>query len=322
MPAADTTVTTADGWLTVIVPPGAAPAGSTLHVRALTAGERPALGAGLILVDGLIYEVLIVDAEGRQVRRFSQPLTLIFRRPAGDMPPGSAPQDLLVFHWDEGLEAWIALPSQRSANGRTVTAQVDHLTIFALLAAPGLTLPTDLTGHWAEADVYKLMSIGAVTGFTDGTFRPGRLVTRAEFAVMLTRALRIPPAETAPPFIDPIPAWASGYLSAAVDRGLIGGYDDGTFRPDEFVTREAAAAMLVRALPRAAGGAGTGAMLPDPDAFTDAGDISAWASESVALAVRYGLITGFEDGTFRPQSPTTRAQAAALTARLLNLTVE
>src|SRR5690606_19454530 len=168
-PDADTVVTTADGWLTVIVPQGAAPAGSTLHVRRLAAGEQPLLGAGLTLVDDLIYEVLILDAEGEQVRRFDAPLTLVFRRPAGDTPPGTAPEHLLAFYWDEGLEAWIALPSRRSADARTVTAQVDHLTIFALLAAPDLTQPVDVRGHWAEADVYKLLSTGAVTGFTDGT---------------------------------------------------------------------------------------------------------------------------------------------------------
>lgn len=225
----------------------------------------------------------------------------------------------MVFYWDEGLGAWIALPSQRSADGSTLTALVDHLTIFALLAAPDLALPVDLRGHWAEADVYKLVSIGAVTGFPDGAFRPDRLVTRAELAVMLTRALRIPPADAAPPFRDAVPGWAAGYLAAAVQRGLIGGYEDGTFRPDEPVTREAAAAILVRALPEAALRDGAGPLPPGPETFTDAGDISAWAAESVALAVRYGLITGFADGTFRPQDPTTRAQAAVLIARLLAL---
>jgi len=59
------------------------------------------------------------------------------------------------------------VPSERDPGTGTITATVDHLTVFAVMAAPGLKVPTDLHGHWAQADVLKLVSLGIAAGFEE-----------------------------------------------------------------------------------------------------------------------------------------------------------
>src|SRR5690606_5746442 len=147
-----------------------------------------------------------------------------------------------------------------------------------------------------------------VTGFEDGTFRPHLNVSRAQFTVMLSRAMGLTPAhEPDLNFTDSVPGWAAGYVATAVARGLVTGFDDGTFRPDEPITREQLAVMTTRAL--GAGSAGPALT------FNDAAQVSSWASSGVSRAVVLGIVTGYEDNTFRPQGTATRAEAATMAAR-------
>ena len=102
----------------------------------------------------------------------------------------------------------------------------------------------------------------------------------------------------------------AGYIAAAVEAGLVRGYEDGTFRPERAVTREEAITILARGLG-----------LPEPSGempgFADASEISPWAAESVASAVSAGLVRGYPDNTFRPGRTVTRAECAVLVYRAL-----
>lgn len=308
-PGSAATVGTDDGLFEVTVPAGATRTAAILSVTPVAPGEQPAPGAGLIKIFDRMYQVLVEDAAGNPIRRFDRPLILTHRYNAADLPAGADPDDLLIFYWDQAFANWIALPS-RVEDGR-VTAFTDHLTIFALMAAPGLGVPRDLAGHWAEAPVLKLVSLGAVTGFEDGTFRPHLNVTRAQFTVMLSRAMGLRPvAEPDLDYTDAVPDWAAGYVAAAAARGLVTGYDDGTFRPDENITREQLAVMTARAL----GAGAPGSALT----FADADQVSPWAVDGVSRAVAVGIVTGYEDNTFRPQGKATRAEAATMISRLVD----
>ena len=174
---------------------------------------------------------------------------------------------------------------------------------------------SDMKGHWAHEAILRTTSLGIVNGFPDGTFRPNLKVTRAEFAAMLVRAMHLNPQDgVALSFKDvgQIPKWAKSYIAAASSAGIINGYQDGTFRAGDTVTRAEMAVMLVRAakLPR-----GNNTQVLN---FTDADMIPNWASEAIAAAQAAGIVQGYKTGYFSPNSGTTRAEAAAVILRLLD----
>ena len=103
---------------------------------------------------------------------------------------------------------------------------------------------------------YKYVSFAQlnklVNGYADGTYQPNKPITRQEFAVLLARFLDIEPVEPADEFSDMDKAgdWAKGYVAAMKTNGIIEGYEDGTFRPTNNITRAEAATMLNRVLDR------------------------------------------------------------------------
>lgn len=102
-------------------------------------------------------------------------------------------------------------------------------------------------GTWYDAAINTLTSKGIVNGYEDGSFRPGRMVTRAEFVAMAMRFSGASPSGTGRRFEDvPQTHWAVGYIQAAAGAGIISGYSDGTFRPDQYITRAEAVTILNR----------------------------------------------------------------------------
>ncbi|RJX41887.1 licheninase [Paenibacillus pinisoli] len=115
---------------------------------------------------------------------------------------------------------------------------------------------------------------------------------------------------TAPVLSDIGGHWAKGTIERAVALGLITGYPDGSFRPNGQVTREEFAHLIVKAL-----GLKNEQAAP---VLTDEAAVSGWAKESVQLAVKAGIIRGYEDGTFRPKALISRAEMAVMLGRALN----
>jgi len=178
-----------------------------------------------------------------------------------------------------------------------------------LAVRPGFAGFKDLRGHWAEAEVLALARAGLVGGYPDGTFRPDQSITRTEVAALVARLchLKVVPGQS-PDFRDvpAIPAWARPAVAAARERGLVGGYPDGTFRGGEPVTRAELACLLLRVADR------EGLSPPAaPVVLADADRVPAWAREAVGRAAAAGLLGGREGGVFAPRAPATRAEVAA-----------
>jgi uncharacterized repeat protein (TIGR01451 family)/CSLREA domain-containing protein len=171
----------------------------------------------------------------------------------------------------------------------------------------------DVEHHWAVGAVARMVELGVIRGYEDDTFRPEAAVSRLEFAVMVTRLLKLAPADQQPTFTDgsSVPDWARDQVAAAVQAGIITGRPDGTFDPTAPVTRAEVAVMLVRAL-RYRGLDVT----PGSATFTDA--IPDWARAFVLAAARYGLVNGYDDGSFQADASATRAEAATMLSRLLD----
>ncbi|MFC5471285.1 S-layer homology domain-containing protein [Cohnella suwonensis] len=258
-----------------------------------------------------VYEILKNFSEN-----FSNPVTLTFKFDPNSLKGNEKP---VVFYYDETKKEWVKVGG--TVDGNRITVDVDHFTKFAVFAVDAADTPptepakqvifSDISGHWAESAINQAVSKGIVTGYTDGTFKPNRTVTRAEFAVMLMNALKPQGEGAALKFADTakIGAWAQKAVAQAVQAGIINGYADGTFRPNAEITRAEMAAMIAKALGKSTeANAATG--------FADDKDIPAWAKAGVAYVKQTGIMQGKGDNEFAPQDYAARAEAATV---LLNL---
>ena len=178
----------------------------------------------------------------------------------------------------------------------------------------GKTVFADCDNHWAKDDILYMHENGYVNGMSETLFAPDNNVTRAEFAAMAVRVLGLEQVEYSGAFADVVSSdWYASVVETAYKAGIIQG-SDGMFRPNDNITREEMAVILIRvyALGRE--------YTSDTSAtFTDAADISDWAKEAVMSAVELKLVNGMTDGRFAPKDNTTRAQAATVFKRLLDI---
>ncbi|MDD2621429.1 MAG: S-layer homology domain-containing protein, partial [Syntrophomonadaceae bacterium] len=184
------------------------------------------------------------------------------------------------------------------------------LIIFAL-ARPALadasSQPSDINGHWAETIINEMLNTGILSGYADGSFKPDAAIKRAEYAAIIVKSFGLS-GSSEKVFNDTLGHWAQDPIAIAYQHGIIQGYSDAEFGPDDPISREDAALMIVKA-------AGlTGAASLD---FSDQEKISALAKSSVDAAVASGVFSGYPDGSFKPQGKMSRAEAAAVLSKYL-----
>ena len=172
---------------------------------------------------------------------------------------------------------------------------------------PITPIPADSIAHWAESYIRFVIENEIMIGFPDGTFRPNGSITRAEFSTAFARFLGISAGSIT--FSDTESHWASGYIAAMADRGIVGGVGDNLFAPDELITREQIAAILHRT-------SGMDVEAAVGNTFNDDDQISDWARNSVYTIRNVGIMQGDNIGNFNPQNGATRAEVAAILARL------
>ncbi|MFD2115384.1 S-layer homology domain-containing protein [Paenibacillus yanchengensis] len=172
---------------------------------------------------------------------------------------------------------------------------------------------TDTTQHWAEASIARLVELGAVTGYPDQTFKPERAITRAEFTALLVRLVAPDLTEKiSHTYKDLAGHYAENAIAQATSLGIVTGYPNNSFKPNDQMTREQMAVMLMRAFE-----------LTDGEkkdvTFVDKETISAWAVDAVTKASNLEIITGYPNGKFAPAEIATRAQAVVMLDRVLQL---
>ena len=160
------------------------------------------------------------------------------------------------------------------------------------------------------AELNRIDHFAFLLGYTDGTFGPERNMTRAEVTTMFARLLteQIEADKTYPNTFTDVPKgyWAANYIGYMQQFGIITGYSDGSFRPDAPVTRAEFATIASRFEKLTEGSKN----------FTDVPS-TYWAAMYINFAATRGWVTGYADGTFKPENPITRAEVAAVTCRLL-----
>jgi hypothetical protein len=151
------------------------------------------------------------------------------------------------------------------------------------------------------------------TGST--TFEPNGSATRAMVVTMLWRLAGEPETDYALNFTDvPEDIWYTEAVRWAASEGIVTGYDEKTFAPENLVTREQLASILYRYAQSESAADG------ELSAFTDAGDVSDWALDAMRWAVGTGILNGMGEGTLNPQGNATRAQVAAMFGRFVKRT--
>lgn len=191
---------------------------------------------------------------------------------------------------------------------------------------PGSPRFTDVyRSDWFYKDLALLCEAGAVRGSEDGLFQPEAEITRAQFTAFLARAFipgqvsRLAAGAAKPTFSDvPSDHWGYAEIQAAAAAGLVKGVSLGQFDPDALITRAQMAVMVCRALDELAEEI-VDAVSPGSNSFPDVPSKSHWAAREVELAVALGIITGCDDGTFKPERNASRAQAVAVLARALRV---
>jgi hypothetical protein len=150
-----------------------------------------------------------------------------------------------------------------------------------------------------------VLNEGLMEGMSDGTFQPDGTLTRAMLVqILYNKAGRPEVTAQEAPFTDvSLDAWYADAIVWGESTGVIEGYGDGTFGPEDYVTREQMAAMFWRY---------EGRQQPTQEVldFTDAAETSGWAMDALLWANENGIITGMGDGTLAPRATATRAQAA------------
>lgn len=197
------------------------------------------------------------------------------------------------------------------------------LTLFiSLLPHAAAVSARDFTDvsedDWCFEYVDYVTSQGYFLGTTDTTFSPNRSMTRAMFVVVLSRydGARVNNSQSA--FTDVEPgAWCAGAINWAAANGIVGGYEDGTFRPDQPVTRAQMCAIMDRYVEYYCDEHDvTVAANGSVSTLADQNQIPSYAVGPVRDCQRWGLINGYADGTFRPQAESSRAHVAAVIYRL------
>ncbi|MGQ7890402.1 S-layer homology domain-containing protein [Paenibacillus sp. WC2504] len=178
----------------------------------------------------------------------------------------------------------------------------------------------DVADHWAKQAVGDMGSRMVIDGTGNGMFSPDREITRAEFAAIIVRGLGLKLEHGTTEFSDvKLTDWYSSVVTTAYAYHLIGGFEDGTFRPMDRITREQAMVILSKAMTITRLNAelsiqSTDVILRD---FGDMSEVSPWALNSVADNVQAGLVAGRSGNELAPKDYMTRAEVAAIIQRLL-----
>jgi hypothetical protein len=326
--AAERTAVVEIGGTKLTIPPGALDLavfegeGVTLHLN-ITRDEAPVPAAANYRIAGEVYNITIeAYADGERkgaIRNFTAPVTLTL--PYDPAKLQGAPADYLaIYRYNEAARKWECVPGSRvDKDNQVVTVPRDSLSLYTVMVYTGRF--ADLAGHWAEHDVHLMAARGIVAGITPTTFAPHQNVTRAQFAALLIRTLGITeqPAGGGK-FTDvAVGAWYAGAVETAAAAGLVGGYPDGSFKPDADITRQELAAMVVRGL--AYQGKDVTLDAAEVEAilarFTDAATISPWAREVAAVAADRGIVGGRPGNAFAPLESATRAEAVVMLKRML-----
>ena len=270
-------------------------------------GTRPVYEFSL--VDG--KEAPLTDWQGKTVS-VKLPYT-----PAANEQAGN----LYVAYVDgNGKVQWLT-KSSYDADQKAVIFEAQHFSIYGVGYKNPIPNFTDINGHWAKEHILFAVSRGLFSGTSETTFSPNTTLTRGMFVTALGRLAGINPADyQTRKFTDvKADAYYAPYVNWAVSKGIVSGTTSTTFAPDSNITREQMAVIMKNYADK------MGYSIPktlEAVTFADNAQISSWAKDAVKAMQQAGVLSGKENNRFDPQGSATRAEAATVLHRFVEIVID
>ncbi|NNG65707.1 S8 family serine peptidase [Caldanaerobacter subterraneus] len=218
-----------------------------------------------------------------------------------------------IYYLNEVTGKWEYVGGKIDKNANTITFEAKHFSTYGAFEYDKQFKDVG-KDFWAYDVINVLASRHIIKGMDDDNFAPNAKITRAQFAALMIRALGIEEKPYKGEFEDVKEgAWYANAIEAAYQEGIMLG-DGKKMRPDDPITREEMAAVIMRVYSKLAGYKEENI---GNTTFADNNKISEWARNVVANAVKLGIVRGYDDNTFKPKDNATRAEAAAMLYRIL-----
>ena len=270
-------------------------------------GTRPVYEFSL--VDG--KEAPLTDWQGKTVS-VKLPYTPAANEQAGNL--------YAVYVNDKGKVQWLT-KSSYDADQKAVIFEAQHFSIYGVGYKNPVPNFTDINGHWAKEHILFTVSRGLFSGTSETTFSPNTTLTRGMFVTALGRLAGINPADYQNrKFTDvKADAYYSPYVNWAASKGIVSGTTSSTFAPDSNITREQMAVIMKNYADK------MGYSIPktlEAVTFADNAQISSWAKDAVKAMQQAGVLSGKENNRFDPQGNATRAEAATVLHRFVEVIID
>lgn len=236
------------------------------------------------------------------------------------LPEGYDPNKITTgIIYDQSQKSFMHVPTQVVKLDGQYFAKINSLVsegTFALIWNEETF--ADTTNHWGKDIIDEMASRLVVEGVTEKTFDPNREITRAEFAAIAVRAFGLQDETAKGQGFEDVASdsWYSEYVNTASAYGLLKGYNDGSFKPTQHISRQEATAILARAIKLAKIDASV-TDINTLSAYKDANEVSEWAQINVSYLVEKGIMAGDTTGKLHVRNAVTRAETAALMQRIL-----
>ena len=285
------------GDYVMVIPPGSLPVNQQITLEAKPAGAPSADGKPAALNGLQQFEFSAKDSKGNDVA-FNNSLQVKF-----DIPDNTInPQRLCVYFIDEKTGEWI-YAGGRIVDGKLVFSP-EHYSTYVI--AESTKTFSDISTSWAKEQIEAMVARQISKGISDSQFAPNRSITRAEFAVLVSRVLGLDSGASSANLFSDVPsnAWYAAGVTKAAELKIVTG-DNGKFRPGDNISRQEMAVMLARAYKYVNSESVAAVEL----SYTDKGSIASWAYDGVAQITSLKMMSGYPDGSFGGAKNSTRAEA-------------
>ncbi|MCC3372388.1 S-layer homology domain-containing protein [Cohnella sp. REN36] len=250
--------------------------------------------------DVIDFKLNVVTKDGSviPVTTFTEPLTLTFR-----VNPNANPNLLGIYSVAaDGTIKYVG----GKLNDAVITVKVNYLGQYAVLEYDK-TFSDVSSSFWASEIIKHMVAKHIIEGVSDTRFAPQGMITRAEFAAMIARALELKAVNNSKFKDVGSTKWFAESVAAVEEAGIVLGRSTDLFAPNDSITREEMAVISIRAYEYQKGNKGA---TTKKDTFSDQAQISVWAQDAVSKAQELGFINGRGKNRFAPKEMLTRAEGA------------